>query len=74
MQIQKTDIQTRPTFKTPYDQYKERDGQSFQLLGEILAEGHHDAECSPMYLIRFADGHEIEAWPEEIEAGPPSWL
>jgi hypothetical protein len=29
----------------------------------------HDEEVLPMYLIRFEDGQEIEAWPEEIGLG-----
>lgn len=61
-----TDITPRPLFTTPYEQYKEREGQAFTLLGEIPAAGHHDEECSPMYLIEFADGFKIEAWPEEV--------
>lgn len=63
-----TSIEPRSTFASPYEQYAERRGEPFTLLGEIPAEGHHDEECSPMYLIRFDDGTEIEAWPEEVDA------
>ena len=60
----------RPTFHTPYEQFADRIGQKFTILREITEpDDTHDAEVLPMYVIRFEDGHEIEAWPEEIDAG-----
>jgi hypothetical protein len=60
-------IVARETFTTPFSQYAERDGQPFEIVGVIAAaDDHHDQEVLPMYLIRFPDGEQIEAWPEEV--------
>lgn len=57
----------RTTFTTPFDQHKDREGEPFTLVCVIdQPDQTHDAEVLPMYLIRFADGTEIEAWPEEV--------
>lgn len=54
-------------FKSPYEQYANRVGQEFELVRTITEpDATHDAEVLPMYVIRFADGEEIEAWPEEV--------
>lgn len=59
----------RSTFTTPYGQHKDREGQPFELVRVIDApDATHDAEVLPMYVVRFADGLEVEAWPEEVEA------
>ena len=65
----------RDTFTTPFDQYRDRIGQTFEVLRKItkrnataIDRAEYDLECLPMYKIRFADGHETSAWPEEIEA------
>ncbi len=58
----------RDTFTTPFDQYSERKGQPFEVVGKITEpDADHDFEVLPMYRIRFADGVEIEAWPDEVE-------
>jgi hypothetical protein len=55
------------TFTTPYEQYASRNGQGFEFVRTISEpDSTHDAEVLPMYVIRFADGVEIEAWPEEV--------
>jgi len=60
----------REKFTSPYEQYRERIGQNFTVLGVITEpDTTHDVECLPIYCIRFEDGTEIEAWPEEVEAG-----
>lgn len=57
----------RTTFSTPYNQYKDREGQAFTLIRIIdKPDETHDIDCLPMYVITFWDGVEIEAWPEEI--------
>lgn len=62
-------MKLRETFQSPYDQYRERIGQPFTLIREITEpDAGHDAEVLPMYVIRFPDGEEIEAWPEEVDA------
>lgn len=56
-----------PIFLTPYDQYQERHGQACEIVRDIIEpESDVDAEVLPMYVIRFPDGLEIHAWPEEI--------
>jgi len=52
-------------FATPYDQYHERNDQECQIVRE-LTDAERDPEVGTMYLIRFADGGEIHAWPEEL--------
>ncbi len=60
----------RAIFMTPYDQYPERDGQEITLLAAITrTDAQHDPEVLPMFRARFADGEEIEVWPEEIASG-----
>jgi len=55
------------TFDTPYEQYAERKGQHYQLIRFITEpEPRFDEEVLPMAVIRFDDGTEIEAWPEEL--------
>jgi hypothetical protein len=59
----------RKTFTTPYEQHRDREGQSFALVREITeAESDYDAEVLPMFIVRFPDGVEIPAWPEEVLA------
>lgn len=65
----------RETFETPFEQYRDRVGQRFTVLRKITKRNitkaereEYDLECLPMYKIRFEDGHETSAWPEEIEA------
>jgi hypothetical protein len=62
-------VKYRETFVTPYDQYSDRIGQRFTVLAIIdKADATHDEEVLPMYRIKFVDGTEIEAWPEEVES------
>jgi len=61
------------TFHTPYQQYADREGQNFTIIGEMT-----DEEClddgydipyeygAPKWKIRFEDGYETYAWAEEI--------
>lgn len=62
----------RTTFTTPYQQHADREGQPFEVLAKVTEPGdHHDAEVLPMYRIRFQDGTEVDAWPEEVEEPDP---
>jgi hypothetical protein len=55
------------TFETPYAQYSDRRGQPFHVIGIIVeTDDEHDEGMLPMFRIRFADGFEIDAWPEEV--------
>jgi hypothetical protein len=64
----------RKTFTTPYDQYAAREGQPFTVLRKITRHNlarqpdaaNYDPEVLPMYGIKFIDGCEIVAWPEEV--------
>ena len=54
-------------FESPYDQYRERNGQTIEVIWCIEeGDAEHDEEVLPMFIVRFEDGAEIEAWPEEI--------
>ena len=55
------------TFAAKYDQHAERNGQRFTVVGAVDPTTYDAEECGTMYSIRFADGAEIEAWPEEVE-------
>lgn len=60
----------RDTFTTPFEQYADREGQPFEVLAKIeTPDQDHDEEVLPMYQIRFPDGFETDAWPEEVETG-----
>jgi hypothetical protein len=53
------------TFWTPYTDHKDRIGQKFEVVRRVK-EGEADLECLPLWIIRFEDGKEITAYPEEI--------
>lgn len=54
-------------FAAHYDEHADRDGQRFEFVALVHEpDDEHDAEVLPMYRIRFDDGTEIEAWPEEV--------
>lgn len=52
-------------FWSPFGDHKDREGQSFQVIGRCTTE---DADLSalPMWNIQFKDGTIIGAYPEEI--------
>lgn len=58
------------TFGTPYTGEKHLVGKKFIVLGRVkeLSEDENgaDLECLPMWNIRFEDGFEMAAYPEEI--------
>jgi hypothetical protein len=55
-------------FTAKYDQYAERDGQAFTVLGAVDPKTYDSEEGGEMFFIRFADDVVIEAWPEEVES------
>jgi hypothetical protein len=62
----------RSTFTTPFAQHTDREGQPFVVLAIIdRPDSDHAAEALPAYRIRFEDGVEVTARPEEVEADPP---
>lgn len=56
------------TFAAKYDQHAERNGQTFTVLGAVDPSTHDADECGEMFTIRFADGVQIDAWPEEVQS------
>jgi len=55
------------TFRTPYEQHRNRDGQKCIIVRTITEpDDEHDAEALPMHVVCFEDGTEIEALPEEV--------
>lgn len=59
-----------PTFKTPYDQYRERDGQRIEVIRELTEADGVDEECLPVFVALFPDGELLHVLPEEIEDWP----
>lgn len=53
------------TFDSPYTDYKYLKGMRFTVIGR-LNENNADLEVLPMWKIRFENGEEIDAYPEEI--------
>ena len=45
--------------------YKKYHGSSFEVIGRTT-EKDADLECLPMWKIRFDDGFEMDAYPDEI--------
>lgn len=56
------------TFAARFDQHADRNGQSFKLIGTVDSGAYDKAECGEMFVVRFADGVEIHAWPEEVQS------
>ena len=64
----------RTHFTTPYQQYANREGEAFDVIRvKDKPDNETDGEVLPMYLIEFANGERIWAWPEEVvcEQLPP---
>lgn len=60
----------RNAFHAVYDEHRELDGEPFTVLEHVTEpRERYDAEALPVYRIRFIDGTEIDAWPEEVEHG-----
>ena len=56
------------TFAARFDQHADRNGQTFTLIGTLDSGAYDKAECGEMFVVRFADGVEIHAWPEEVQS------
>jgi len=60
-------LRKKKRFWSPFEQVREHNGKRFVILKKISKPDRtHDREVLPMYRIRFLDGIEIEAFPEEI--------
>ena len=70
MKACKTDgvtVRFRSRFVTPWEQHKDRIGQRFTVMGPAPETDYDREEVGRMWAIRFEDGTEITAWPEEVE-------
>lgn len=54
-------------YRTAYQQFGARNGQPFTLVGTVDPVTYDAADVGPMFSIRFADGQEIQAYPEELD-------
>lgn len=52
-------------FWSPFGDYKEREGQSFEVIGRCTEKESH-IDSLQMWNIKFEDGTVIGAYPEEI--------
>lgn len=54
-------------FNTPYEECSEYNGQKYEIVRRAsYVNGDCDMECLPQWIIKFEDGKEINAYPEEI--------
>ena len=54
-------------FDTPFEDFRKYNGKPFKVVRRMsYANDDIDLECLPKWVIRFEDGVEIDAWPEEI--------
>ena len=55
------------TFQTPYEECSEYNGQKYEIVRRAsYVNGDCDMECLPQWIIKFEDGKEINAYPEDI--------
>jgi hypothetical protein len=60
----------RVLFLTPYEQYRDRHETWCEVLGLVDPSTYDADEVGAAYRIRFDDGFETSAWPEEIGDDP----
>lgn len=60
-------VRFRSRFVSPYEQYADRIGQRFVVTGLAPEADYDREEVGRMWSIRFGDGYETTAWPEEVE-------
>lgn len=54
-------------YESPYEDYQKYNEKPFEVVRRMsYVDDNIDLECLPKWIIRFDDGVEIEAWPEEI--------
>jgi hypothetical protein len=62
-------MMARRVFRSPFDQYRDRNGQPCVVVGEVSRELTDDEEVGPLYRVRFDDGEIIEAYLDELADG-----
>jgi hypothetical protein len=65
-----TQVAFLPVFCSPYEQVRNLNGREFTVLGKVSHETHphlFDPEVGYLWHVRFADGSETFAWPEEVQ-------
>lgn len=60
-------VRFRSRFVSPWEQHADRVGQRFTVTGPAPEEDCDREDVGRMWSIRFDDGTEITAWPEEVE-------
>lgn len=59
----------KDTFTSPFELYpeqKQHENQKFQVIKRCIPNKDFDIDSLPMWKIKFEDGYEMEAYPEEI--------
>lgn len=56
-------------FASQYSDSKKYDGRKFEVVRRCTTEDDFDLESLPAWLVRFEDGNELQAFPEEICLG-----
>jgi hypothetical protein len=56
----------RTYYTTPYQQYKDKVGMKFEVLGHDVEAENDLEDFEEMYRIRLEDGSEITAWGHEV--------
>ncbi len=59
--------QVAATFTAHLSKHMHLDGQPFTVVGPAAGADPDSDTFGPTYRIRFEDGTEIDAWPEEVE-------
>ena len=53
-------------FVTPYDQYSHLSGLEVEVIKPVNPSTYDKDEAGTLWIIRFDDGKEIQAWEEEL--------
>lgn len=57
---------TRAIFVTPYDQYNHLSGLEVEVIEPVNPSTYDSEEVGVLWIVRFDDGTEIQAWEEEL--------
>lgn len=58
------------TFQTPYTEFRQHNGEEVAVTEYVTQPRENfDAETLPVFNVRFPDGTETTAYPEEVQCG-----
>lgn len=63
---------TMHIFSTTDSSHQHRNGQRCTIVRDLIVGVEVDEECAPMHRIRFEDGSDIDAYPDELSPAPSS--